>query len=100
MPVARSPTTNLVGWVEPLRNPPAESPEMVGFAKSSTHPTDGVTTRRQSPRAHALFRPALSSPSCKNISVFQKLKQGYMIRIPSHSEGRFAIVTDAGWGAV
>src|ERR1700730_7086243 len=42
----------------------------------------------------------LSSPVCKNISVFPKCKSGYMICRPVPLEGRFAIVTDAGRDAV
>jgi hypothetical protein len=42
----------------------------------------------------------VSSPLCKNISVFQKYKSGYMICRPVPLEGRFAIVTDAGRDAV
>jgi hypothetical protein len=42
----------------------------------------------------------LSSPFCKNISVFQKCKPDYMICRPVPLEGRFAIVTDAGRDAV
>jgi hypothetical protein len=42
----------------------------------------------------------LSSPVCKNISVFPKPNQNYMIRCPAPSEGRFAIVTDVGRDAV
>ena len=46
------------------------------------------------------FQNQKSSPICKNISVFPKRKSPYMMAIPSHSEGRFAIVTDVGRGAV
>jgi hypothetical protein len=43
----------------------------------------------------------LSSPSCKNISLNPSGKSSLQIRaIPSHTEGRIAIVTNAGWGAV
>jgi hypothetical protein len=42
----------------------------------------------------------LSSPVCKNISVFQKCKSGYMICRPVPLEGRHAIVTAAGRDAV
>jgi hypothetical protein len=42
----------------------------------------------------------LSSPFDKNISVFPKSKSRYMICHPVPKEGRFAIVTNAGWGAV
>src|SRR3984893_14311171 len=42
----------------------------------------------------------LSSPICKNISVFPKCKSGYMICRPVPKEGRFAIVTNAGRDAV
>jgi hypothetical protein len=42
----------------------------------------------------------LSSPFCKNISVFPKCKSDYMICRPVSLEGRFAIVTDAGRDAV
>jgi hypothetical protein len=42
----------------------------------------------------------LSSPFRKNISVFPKLKSGYMICHPVPKEGRIAIVTDAGGDAV
>jgi hypothetical protein len=44
--------------------------------------------------------PPWSSPFCKNISVFPKLKLGYMICRPVPKEGRFAIVTNAGRDAV
>src|ERR1700694_4565041 len=43
----------------------------------------------------------LSSPLCKNISLHPSGKSSLQIRaIPSHTEGRIAIVTNAGWGAV
>ena len=42
----------------------------------------------------------LSSPSGKNILIFRNRKSVYIHRIPFHSEGRFANVTDAGRGAV
>src|SRR6202022_1854928 len=42
----------------------------------------------------------LSSPICKNISVFPKCKSGYMICRPFPQEGRHAIVTAAGRDAV
>jgi hypothetical protein len=42
----------------------------------------------------------VSSPLCKNISVFPKCESGYMICRPVPLEGRFAIVTDAGRDAV
>ena len=42
----------------------------------------------------------LSSPSRKNISVFQKRKSSYMSSRPASLEGRFAIVTDARRDAV
>src|SRR5258708_33495301 len=45
------------------------------------------------------WRFALSSPICKNISVFPKSKSGYMIAIPSH-RGALAIVIDAGRDAM
>jgi hypothetical protein len=41
----------------------------------------------------------LSSPLCKNISLCSSGKSSLQIRaIPSHTEGRFAIVTDVGHG--
>jgi hypothetical protein len=41
----------------------------------------------------------LSSPFCKNISLCSSGKSSLQIRgIPSHTEGRFAIVTDVGHG--
>jgi hypothetical protein len=41
------------------------------------------------------------SPICKNISLHPSGKSSLQVRaIPSHTEGRIAIVTDAGWGAV
>jgi hypothetical protein len=54
-----------VGWVEPLRNPPAGSPKMVGFAKGSTHPKDD-------PMGKSLRYPncGLSSPRLKKIFLF------------------------------
>jgi hypothetical protein len=42
----------------------------------------------------------LSSPLCKNISVFPKCKSGYMICRLVPLEGRFAVVTNAGRDAV
>jgi hypothetical protein len=43
----------------------------------------------------------LSSPVCKNISLHPSGKSSLQVRaIPSHTEGRIAIVTDAGWDAV
>src|SRR6202171_292090 len=43
----------------------------------------------------------LSSPFCKNISLHPSGKSSLQIRaIPPHTEGRIAIVTNAGWGAV
>jgi hypothetical protein len=42
----------------------------------------------------------LSSPLCKNISVFPKPKSNYMSSRPASLEGRFAIVTDARRDAV
>src|SRR5450755_2844605 len=43
----------------------------------------------------------MSSPVCKNISLHPSGKSSLQIRaIPSHTEGRIAIVTNAGWGAV
>jgi hypothetical protein len=41
----------------------------------------------------------VSSPVCKNISLHPSGKSSLQIRaIPSHTEGRFAIVTDVGHG--
>ena len=42
----------------------------------------------------------MSSPLCKNISVFPKCKSVYILRRPVSLEGRFAIVTDARRDAV
>jgi hypothetical protein len=42
----------------------------------------------------------MSSPSVKNISVFQKRKSGYMICHPTPLEGRIMIVTNAGRDAM
>jgi hypothetical protein len=42
---------------------------------------------------------ALSSPSSKNISVFQKRKSGYMICHPVPLRGALAIVTNVGAGS-
>jgi hypothetical protein len=43
----------------------------------------------------------VSSPISKNISLHPSGKSSLQIRaIPSHTEGRIAIVTDAGWDAV
>ena len=43
----------------------------------------------------------LSSPSCKNILIFRRPKSVvYLAAVPFHSEGRLAIVTDAGRDAV
>ena len=63
----------------------------MGFAKGSTHPTICPTGKSVK---------IVSSPVCKNISVFQKCKPSYMICRPVPLEGRFAIVTDAGRDAV
>jgi hypothetical protein len=46
------------------------------------------------------FSPPLSSPFGKNILIFRIRKSGYMHAVPPHTEGRFAIVTDAGRDAV
>jgi hypothetical protein len=43
---------------------------------------------------------ALSSPSSKNISVFQKCKSGYMICHPVPLRGALRNVINAGRGAV
>ena len=42
----------------------------------------------------------MSSPSCKNILIFRNNKSLVYFRRPVPLEGRFAIVTDAGWDAV
>jgi hypothetical protein len=43
----------------------------------------------------------LSSPVCKNIPLSPSGKSSLQVRpVPSHSEGRLAIVTDAGRDAV
>jgi hypothetical protein len=43
----------------------------------------------------------VSSPLCKNISLHPSGKSSLQIRaIPSHTEGRIMIVTNAGWDAV
>jgi hypothetical protein len=42
----------------------------------------------------------LSSPSCENILIFRNRKSVYIHGHPVPLEGRIAIVTDAGWGAV
>jgi hypothetical protein len=42
----------------------------------------------------------LSSPLCKNISVFPKYKSGYIKAIPSHRRGALRNVTSAGRDAV
>jgi hypothetical protein len=39
-----------------------------------------------------------SSPSDKNILIFRSCKSSYIDRIPFHSEGRFANVTNVGMG--
>jgi hypothetical protein len=54
-----------------------------------------VKFRQKALRAKTNFLNAFnvicpSSPVCTNISVFQKQRTGYMICIPSHSEGRCA----------
>ena len=46
------------------------------------------------------FQNPLSSPLCKNISVFPKRKSGYMICHPVPQRGALAIVTDAGRDAM
>ena len=56
------------------------------------------------PAAHVIcptgcFEKGVSSPARKNISVFQNTNQVYIS--PVHpTEGRIAIVTDAGWDAM
>ena len=42
----------------------------------------------------------MSSPSRKNILIFRNRKSLVYFRRPVPLEGRFAIVTDAGWDAV
>ena len=42
----------------------------------------------------------MSSSGIKNNSLYRNLNLGYIEFIPSHSEGRIAIVTDVGWDAV
>jgi hypothetical protein len=42
----------------------------------------------------------MSSPILKNILIFRIGKSVYIHRHPVPHEGRFAIVTDAGWDAV
>jgi hypothetical protein len=42
----------------------------------------------------------MSSPSRKNILISRNRKSVYIHRHPVPLEGRFAIVTDAGWDAV
>jgi hypothetical protein len=42
----------------------------------------------------------VSSPLCKNISLHPSGKSSLQIRAVSPTEGRIAIVTDAGWDAV
>jgi len=49
--------------------------------------------------SRAIYRP-LSSPFCKNILIFRTPNQFYIPRRLVPSEGRFAIVTDAGRDAV
>jgi hypothetical protein len=63
---------------------------------------DGVSEQRDCLTGKSDLTPSipLSSPLCKNISVFPKCKSGYMIRHPVPLEGRLAIVTDAGRDAV
>src|ERR1700681_3963517 len=60
---------------------------------------DRCAWRKNSPLGSVCFY--LSSPLCKNISLHPSGKSSLQIRaIPSHTEGRIAIVTNAGWGAV
>src|SRR3954451_22652586 len=47
---------------------------------------------------HADIRK-LSSPKIKNISLYRKSNQSYVLRIPSRSEGRIMIVTIVGTGS-
>ena len=49
---------------------------------------------------HFGFSEYVSSPEIKNISLYPKCNQGYISAIPSRPEGRSAIVTNAGRGAV
>jgi hypothetical protein len=57
--------------------------------------TDGTTGKSG---RFQVFR--LSSPFCKNISVFPKSKSAYMIGRPTPTRGALAIVIDAGRDAV
>ena len=45
------------------------------------------------------YQKVMSSPSDKNILVFRINKSVYNDRIPFHSEGRFANVTNVGMGS-
>jgi hypothetical protein len=70
----------------------------MGFAKGSTHPTICPTGWLICPTGKSA--KIVSSPLCKNISVFPKYKSSYMCAVLSHREGRLEIVTDAGQDAV
>jgi len=71
----------------------------MGFAKGSTHPTICCLTGCLScPTGKSLN--FLSSPSCKNILIFTRPKSNLYPSPSCPTEGRLAIVTDAGRDAV
>jgi hypothetical protein len=75
----------------------------------SIHPISRDQTRSQGRRVDGLICPSgnlracsenLSSPASKNISLFPKPKSDVSMVHPVPTEGRFAIVTNAGRDAV
>ncbi len=74
---------------EPLAIPIDCRRDVMDFAGNLTRPANHL----------GCFAP-VSSPFCKNILIFRSCKSVYTDRIPFHSEGRFANVTDVGWAAV
>src|SRR5205809_4219630 len=71
---------------------------VMGFAQGSTHPT--CAQIRLTGKSLGVLPVWLSSPICKNISVFASAKSAAYPSRPVPTEGRFAIVTNAGRDAV
>jgi hypothetical protein len=63
----------------------------------SIDPPDYPTGKSRIPPSQSF---PMSSPFRKNILIFRIRKSLVYFRHPVPHEGRFAIVTDAGWGAV
>ncbi|SRR6266404_4306970 len=72
----------------------------MGFAKGPTPPFDiclgKIVEPIQQIRPTGKSPEILSIPVCKNILLFRNANQAYIFAIPSHQEGRYAIVTFAG----